>query len=392
MEEVYHTDLIPLPPPPKKIPADVDRNKYCRYHRNYSHDTDDCIILKAKIEELIQQGHLGEYVQGNNTRRQSYERQPYIRRGFYGGRGRGGRFGGNDRGDGQNPSTEENQQRTNTENTQNDEGPRGVLNTIAGGFAGGGVTRSARKRYLRNCFSVNAVAIKPSLNIPPITFTEEDYVAIDPNQDDLMVITIELANFTVKRKLVDQGSSADILYYSTFKKLGIPGTSIKGLSTTLVGFSGERVETLGYVELLTTIGSGELSRTITVKYVIIDAKASYNILLGRPSLNDLEAVVSTPHLAMKFPSTSGRIVTVKADQKMARQCYADSLKVGNAIKMEEVKKGEHGGRECASVSSVELDSCMDMKDLHTKPIEDSIKFQIGKLPEQCTRLDSQLER
>jgi len=37
----------------------------------------------------------------------------------------------------------------------------------------------------------------------------------DPNQDDPMVITVEIESFAVKKVLVDQGSSFDILYWKT---------------------------------------------------------------------------------------------------------------------------------------------------------------------------------
>lgn len=62
----------------------------------------------------------------------------------------------------------------------------------------------------------------------------------------------------------------------------------------------------------------------------MDAK-TYNILLGRASLNKLGAIVSTSHLAMKFPLESKRrdkdIVTLHVDQKIARECYAKSLRI-----------------------------------------------------------------
>ena len=37
--------------------------------------------------------------------------------------------------------------------------------------------------------------------------------------------------------------------------------------------------------------------------------------------------MSTPHLAMKFLSTTDGIVTIHVDQKIARECYVASLKV-----------------------------------------------------------------
>jgi len=45
---------------------------------------------------------------------------------------------------------------------------------------------------------------------------------------------------------------------------------------------------------------------------------SYNALLGHPSLNKLGAIVSTPYLAIKFPTDRGGEATVYADQRTAR--------------------------------------------------------------------------
>jgi len=95
----------------------------------------------------------------------------------------------------------------------------------------------------------------------------------------------------------------------------------------VVGFSGECVGTKRYIELYTTFGLDKASKTLKIKYLVIDTNTSYNILLGRSSLNKLGAIVSTPHLAMKFPSLSGDILTIHVDQKIARECYAESLRV-----------------------------------------------------------------
>jgi len=52
--------------------------------------------------------------------------------------------------------------------------------------------------------------------MPNITFTDEDFHQIDPNQDDPMVITVEVFDFTVMKTLVDQESSIDLLYERLF--------------------------------------------------------------------------------------------------------------------------------------------------------------------------------
>ena len=57
--------------------------------------------------------------------------------------------------------------------------------------------------------------------MPPITFTDANFRSIDPKHDDLMVVTIEVSNFVVMKTLMDKGSFIDILYWKTFRKMGL---------------------------------------------------------------------------------------------------------------------------------------------------------------------------
>jgi len=145
-------------------------------------------------------------------------------------------------------------------------------------------------------------------------------------QDDPMVITVEIKNYAIKKVLVDQGNSIDILYWATYQKLQLPDTATVPYDESIYGFSGEQVSTRGYIDLHTVFRDGTQTKTIPIRFLIVDAPTSYNVLLGRPSLNTLGAVVSTPHLAMKFLSPSGDILTVHCDQRLARECYMASLR------------------------------------------------------------------
>ncbi|XP_059668817.1 uncharacterized protein LOC132313897 [Cornus florida] len=49
------------PPKLKSDPTRRSKDKYCRFHRDHGHNTDDCFDLKSQIESLIHRGKLHRY-------------------------------------------------------------------------------------------------------------------------------------------------------------------------------------------------------------------------------------------------------------------------------------------------------------------------------------------
>jgi len=108
-----------------------------------------------------------------------------------------------------------------------------------------------------------------------------------------MVVTLQIFNWDVKRVLIDLGSSTDILHYDTFEKLGLDPEQLQPFKGTLSGFTSEKVHVRGHITLKTTFGTKESAKTIRVKYLVINAPNSYNIIIGRPMLNLFGAFLST---------------------------------------------------------------------------------------------------
>lgn len=176
--------------------------------------------------------------------------------------------------------------------------------------------------------------------MPHLTFTDANFQGVDPDQDDPMVITARITQYDVSKILIDQGSSVNILYWTTFQKMEFSEDVVAPFNEQIVGFAGERVDTRGYLDLRTPLGTGEHSKVLRVRFQLMEANTTYNALLGQPCLNAFGAIVSTPHLAMKFPFEKGVICTVRADQKTARQCYVAGLKMAPYVSQNKAKRPE----------------------------------------------------
>ncbi|XP_059623044.1 uncharacterized protein LOC132266209 [Cornus florida] len=109
-------------------------------------------------------------------------------------------------------------------------------------------------------------------------------------------------NFTIHRILIDNGSLADILFLGVYDKLKIGREKLRPMKSPLVGFSGDKVYPLGAVTLPVTAGANPKQVTVMVDFVVVDCPSSYNIILGRTTLNAMKAITSTYHLLLRFPT------------------------------------------------------------------------------------------
>jgi hypothetical protein len=158
-----------------------------------------------------------------------------------------------------------------------------------------------------------------------LSFSEEDARGVVMPHDDALVVTLIVANHGIHQILVDNGSSADILYWLAFQQMGIDRDRIKSFGSLLIGFGGEVVYPIGIIPLPVTAGTTPRLSTVMVDFLVINRPFAYNAIIGRLVLNKLRAATSTYHLMMKFP-TEGGVGEVRGDQVAARKCYNMSMK------------------------------------------------------------------
>ena len=138
-----------------------------------------------------------------------------------------------------------------------------------------------------------------------ITLTNEDAARIHHPHDDAIVITLFIADYIARRVLVDNGSSADILYYPAFQQMKLGWDQLHPMYSPLVGFGGTKVQPVGTVTLPVVVGTYPQQVAKDVNFLVVDCSSSYNAIIGRPTLNSWKAVTFTYHLSVKFPMEYG---------------------------------------------------------------------------------------
>ena len=86
-------------------------------------------------------------------------------------------------------------------------------------------------------------------------FLEEDARGVKQPHDDPLVIMVMIEGFNTRRILVDNGSSADIIYLSAFQQLKVDQKRLRPFDSPLVSFSGNKVYPKGIMTLTVTAGS-----------------------------------------------------------------------------------------------------------------------------------------
>ena len=73
--------------------------------------------------------------------------------------------------------------------------------------------------------------------------------------NDPLVIMLNIEGFNTRRILVDNGSSADIIYLPAFQQLKLDPKRLRPFESPLVSFSGDRVYPRGIVTLIVIVGT-----------------------------------------------------------------------------------------------------------------------------------------
>ncbi|CAA0829975.1 Unknown protein, partial [Striga hermonthica] len=238
MEKEIRENVVRWPRTRKDGPTQPKSNLYCRFHKDYGHNTEECRHLKDEIKRLIKAGHLKEFIykdRERTSRRRERSKSPCKRA--------------------RTPEKEELLQK------------RGVIHMIFGGPTDGDSNR-ARKAYARGRHG-KAEVQQVEENGPVMNFAPAYIGEVERLHIDALMITAQVSGYEVQRVFVDTGSSVNVIFYDCLRRMELD-LELTPLHTSLYRFNGSEVALLGETMLAVVLGEGDLRKVKMVRFVVVD--------------------------------------------------------------------------------------------------------------------------
>ncbi|XP_075479421.1 uncharacterized protein LOC142520304 [Primulina tabacum] len=285
-----------------------EKSGFCSFHKVCHHNTENCKALKGN--------YASSSIPGPSSNSQRPRMPPWTSRPL-GSSARGGSVSNI-------PRIEPSRIREPEPKIKKNSPPTtGMIKMILGGSTDGDSHRARKGRSRRDFLEVEGARRNEAI----ISFGPEDLRGVSLPHNDALVIQARVANYDILRVFVDSGSS---------------GYHLEAVETALFGFAGHMVYPEGEIMLPLTLGSQDLKRTVMTSFTVVDSPSSYNIILGRPAMNELRAVASTYHQKIKFP-VGARVGEVRGDQPSSQKCYVEAVRADQSRTRKEGKKARVDG-------------------------------------------------
>ncbi|GJY43613.1 reverse transcriptase domain-containing protein [Tanacetum coccineum] len=250
------------PPPMTTLVEKQNANKFCEFHREVGHNTDECNHLRKQIEDMIKAGKLSHIIR--ELKQNSREEQPKKKG-----------------------------------KTSKKEKPQEILMIQS--------QQKAVRQKITQSFSPDLEISFPSLGN-------------DEGAEGPLIVETGIRGHQVHRMCIDGGSSFEILYEHCFNRLRpeirnqmVPAT------TSLVGFNGEIKWPLGQITLLVKVGDDKHSTSTWMDFMVVRSTSPFNGIIGRPGLRKMKAVPSTTDGMIKFPVMGGTL-TLRSNKIIPIEC------------------------------------------------------------------------
>ena len=98
------------------------------------------------------------------------------------------------------------------------------------------------------------------------------------------------------------GSLVNIMYKGCFDQMGLGSNQLIASPELFYGFTVDVVIPMERIRLPLMVGDSDHQSTAMADFLIIDSAFAYNVIMGRLAMNDLNLIISTRALMIKFPT------------------------------------------------------------------------------------------
>jgi hypothetical protein len=174
------------------------------------------------------------------------------------------------------------------------------------------IPKREHKRTLRYVYAIDPIA--PKFNprsACPITFDRRDHpTSILHGGSAALVLDPIIDGFHLMRVLMDGGSSINLLYQDTVRKMGIDSSRIKPAKTTFKGIiPGVEARYTSSITLEGVFGSPDNFRSEDLIFGIVPFRCGYHALLTQTAFTRFNMVPHYAYLKLKMPGPRG-VITV----------------------------------------------------------------------------------
>ncbi|XP_070022170.1 uncharacterized protein [Nicotiana sylvestris] len=260
---------------PKEMRLNPNRRNpdhWCEFHNDHEHKMADCRLLQCEVDHLLKQGYLTELFSEKG-------KQAHMK---------------------------------NRQETPKPPSPKRTVNVISGGEDINGVKYTAANKVSKITIT-HGKRVRHVLEEESITFDDADADGILSPHNDALVISLLVHDTNVKRVFIDPNSSVNIILLRVLREMQVEDKLIPK-AHTLSGFDNSSVVIKGEV-ILTTFSEEVVKDT---KFQVVDMEMAYNMIFERPWIHEMDAISSTLHQVIKFPSPWG-ICQIHGDQQTSRR-------------------------------------------------------------------------
>lgn len=120
--------------------------------------------------------------------------------------------------------------------------------------------------------------------------------------ENVLILTLGVGRFDVRRILVDLGILTDFLQMSAYRQMGYSPSTLENPGRLFSGFNGATTTSQGDVVLPVQAGSV----TLSMQFSMFDDLSPYNAIMGRAWLYKMKVIPSAYHQIVSYLMEGGQ--------------------------------------------------------------------------------------